>query len=73
MALGLNSCSSSVLEHGLSSCGTRAQLFQAMSNPLGLGIEPVSPALMGRLLSTVPRGNPAQLFKGYNLLNELIN
>ena len=44
------------LQHGLGSCGIRAQWLCGMWNPSRPGIEPLSPALEGRLLSTVPSG-----------------
>ena len=44
------------LQHGLGSCGIRAQWLCGMWNPSRSGIEPLSPALEGRLLSTVPAG-----------------
>ena len=44
------------LQHGLGSCGIRAQCLCGMWNPPRSGIEPLSPALEGRLLSTVPAG-----------------
>ena len=37
---------------GFSSCGMQAQLPHGIWNPPGLGIQPVSPALAGRLLTT---------------------
>ena len=40
----------------LSSCGTRAQLRHGMWDLPGPGIEPVSPALAGGLLTTAPPG-----------------
>ena len=40
----------------LSSCGTRAQLLHGMWDLPGPGIEPMSPALAGRFLTTVPPG-----------------
>ena len=40
----INSCSSRALEHGLSSCGTQAELFCSMWDLPGSGIRPVSPA-----------------------------
>ena len=49
-AHGLSTCGSQVLEHRLSSCGTRAQLLHAMWDLPGPGIEAVSPALAGRFL-----------------------
>ena len=56
VAHGLSSCVSRALELGLSSCGTRGYLLLGMWNLLGPRIEPVSPALAGRFLSTVPAG-----------------
>ena len=56
VARGLRSCVSRALKLGLSSCGTRGYLLLGMWNLLGPGIEPVSPALTGRFLSTVPPG-----------------
>ena len=47
---------SEVVAWGLSRCGTWAQLLHGMWNPPGPEIQPVSPALAGRLLSTVPPG-----------------
>ena len=71
-ARGLSSCSVRALEHaGFSSCGTWAQQLQctgsvvvahglscpaAMWDLPGPGIEPVSPALAGRFLTTGPPG-----------------
>ena len=48
VAHGLSSCGSRALEHRLSSCG--------MWDLPGLGIEPVSPALLGGFLTTAPPG-----------------
>ena len=53
---GFSSSGSRPLEHRLSSCGTRAQLLCGMWDLPGPGIEPVSPALTGRLPTTVPPG-----------------
>ena len=55
-----------VAEHGLqmrrlSSCGSRAQLLGGMRNPPRLGLEPVSPALAGRLSTTAPPGKPLKV------------
>ena len=44
----------------LSSCGSRVQLLRSMWDPPRPGLEPVSPALAGRLSATVPRGKPLQ-------------
>ena len=40
----------------LSSCGSRAQLLRGMWDPPRAGLEPVSPALAGRLSTTAPPG-----------------
>ena len=50
----LTIAASAVAEHrlqtrGLSSCGSRAQLIRGMWDPPRPGLEPVSPALAGRL------------------------
>ena len=45
----------------LSSCGSRAQLLRGMWDPPGPGLEPVSPALAGRLSTTAPPGKPQGL------------
>ena len=42
----------------LSSCGSRAQLLRGMWNLPRPGLEPVSPALVGRFLTTAPPGKP---------------
>ena len=42
----------------LSSCGSRAQLLRSMRDLPRPGLEPVSPALAGRLSTTVPPGKP---------------
>ena len=62
--LGLSSCGSRALECagfsscmlGLSSCGAQAQLLCSIWNLPGPGIDPMSPALAGRFLSTAPAG-----------------
>ncbi|KAJ8788368.1 hypothetical protein J1605_000424 [Eschrichtius robustus] len=43
-------------EHRLSSCGTQTYLLRSMWDLPGPGIEPVSPALAGGFLTTVPPG-----------------
>ena len=53
---GFSSCGLRALEHRLSSCGTRASLLRSMWDLLGPGLEPVSPALAGRFLTTAPPG-----------------
>ena len=57
VACGLSSCGLWALEHRLSSCGTRAQLLCSMWDLPRPGIEPVSPALAGGFLTTVPPEN----------------
>ena len=42
----------------LSSCGSRAQLLHGMWDPPRPGLEPMSPALAGRLSTTAPPGKP---------------
>ena len=60
---GFSSCGSRALEHRLSSCGARASLLRGMWDLPGPGLKPVSPALAGRFLSTVPPGkSPGQNF-----------
>ena len=46
----------------LSSCGSRAQLLRGMRDLPRPGLEPVSPALAGRLSTTAPPGKPQGLF-----------
>ena len=58
-AHGLSSCGSWALERRLSSCGARAQLLRGMWDLPGPGLEPVSPALAGGFLTTVPPGKPS--------------
>ena len=64
VARGLSSCGSQALEHRLSSCDARAQLLRGMWDLLRPGIEPVSPALAGGFLTTVPPGkSPLNLLR----------
>ena len=42
----------------LSNCGPRAQLLRSMWDPPRPGLEPVFPALSGRLSTTAPPGKP---------------
>ena len=56
VARGLSSCGSQALEHRLRSCGARAQLLRSMWDLPGPGLEPMSPALAGEFLTTVPSG-----------------
>ena len=58
-----------VAAHGLSSCGTQAELLCSMWNLPRPGIEPVSPPLAGRLLSTEPPEKSHRLFLKVNLLS----
>ena len=56
-----------VVEHRLqmrrlSNCGSRAQPLCGMWDPPRPGLEPVSPALAGRLLTTAPPGKPLSRF-----------
>ena len=46
----------------LSSCGSRAQALRGMWDPPRPGLEPVSPALAGRLSTTAPPGKPPPVF-----------
>ena len=43
----------------LSSCGSRAQLLRSMWDLPRPGLQPVSPALAGRLSITAPPGKPS--------------
>ena len=45
--------------HRFSRCGSRAQLLRGMWDLPGPGLEPVSPALAGRLSTTAPPGKPS--------------
>ena len=60
-ACGLSSCGTRALERRLSSCGPWPQLFRGMWDLPGPGLEPVSPALAGRFLATVPPGKSRKL------------
>ena len=59
----LTIAASLVVEHRLqtrrlSSCGPRAQLLRGMWDPPRPGLEPVSPALAGKLSTAAPPGKP---------------
>ena len=54
----------------LSNCGSRAQLLCSMWDLPRPGLEPVSPALAGRLSTTAPPGKPQTQFYG-NLVARL--
>ena len=63
----LTIAASPVAEHRLqkrrlSNCGPRAQLLRGMWDPPRPGLEPMSPALAGRLSTTAPPGKPVMLF-----------
>ena len=45
----------------LSNCGSRAQPLRGTWDPPRRGLEPVSPALAGRLSTTAPPGKPPHL------------
>ena len=47
---------------GLSSCGAWTWLPRSLWNPPGPGVEPMSPALAGGFLSTLPRGKTCSVF-----------
>ena len=65
---GFSRCGSWALERRLSSCGARAQLLLSMWDLPGPGLEPMSPALAGGFLTTVPPGKPKKsLFKETNI------
>ena len=50
----------------LSSCGSQAQLLHGMWDLPGPGLEPVSPALAGRLSTTAPPGKPSLSYFEYH-------
>ena len=62
VAHGLSSCGSQALERRLSSCGAWAQLLRGMWDLPGPGLEPVSPALAGRFLTTAPPGKSCLIY-----------
>ena len=62
---GFSSCgarASVVVARGLSSCGAQAFLLCGMWDLLGPGLDPMSPALAGGFLTTVPPGKPLSYF-----------
>ena len=70
----LTIAASPVAEHRLqtrrlSSCGSRAQLLRGMWDPPRPGLEPVCPALAGRLSTTAPPGKPRDPFLKQTVLN----
>ena len=63
----LTIAASLVAEHRLQTrrlinCGSRAQPLRGMWDPPRSGLEPVSPALAGRLPTTAPPGKPLLFF-----------
>ena len=66
--MGFSSCGSRALECRLSSCGARAHLLHGMWDLPGPGLEPVSPALVGRFLTTEPPGKPSFIYSSVYLL-----
>ena len=57
--------------HRLSNCGSRAQLLRGMWDPPRPGLEPVSPALAGRLSTTAPPGKPeVRIYLSKNMHSE---
>ena len=58
VARGLSSCGPWALERRLSRCCARAFLLRGMWDLPGPGLKPVSLALVGRFLTTVPPGKP---------------
>ena len=58
VARGLSSRGARALESRLSSCGARAKLLCGMWDLPGPKVQPMSPALAGRFLTTAPPGKP---------------
>ena len=59
--MGFSSCGSGALECRLSSCGAWAYLLGGMWNLPRPGLEPMSPELAGRFLTTAPSGKPCMV------------
>ena len=55
--VGFSSCGT----RGLSGCGAWAYLLHGMRDLPGPGLEPMSPALAGRFLTTAPPGKPHRI------------
>ena len=53
--------------HRLSNCGPRAQPLRGMRDLPRPGLEPVSPALAGRLPTTAPPGKPALFILNFDV------
>ena len=68
---GFSSCGSRALERRLSSCGAQAYLLRGMWDLPRLGLEPVSPALAGRSLNTVPPWKSGKLLYWFLFLTSL--
>ena len=66
--VGFSSYGSHVLEHRLSICGTWVLLLRGMWDLPIPGIKPVSPALSGGFISSVPLGKPCRSFLKYLFL-----
>ena len=54
--------------HRLSNCGSRAQLLRGTWDLPRPGLEPVSPALAGRLSTTAPPGKPQSCLMRINVM-----
>ena len=57
---------------GFSICGMQAYLLHGMKNLPGLGTEPVSPALAGKFLSTIPLAKTCFLIYIFSLWASLV-
>ena len=61
-----------VVARGLSSCGARAYLLRGMWDLPGPGLEPLSPPLAGRFLTTAPPAKSlTQCFKISSMLQHV--
>ena len=58
--------------HRLRSCGSGAQLLRGMWDLPRPGLEPVSPALAGRLSTPAPPGKPSPSYLSFTLLPKMI-
>ena len=73
----LTIAASPIAEHRLqtrrpSNCGSRAQLPRGTRDPPRPGLEPVSPALAGRLPTTAPPVKPWRVFLNFQVLNIIL-
>ena len=58
---------------GFSSCGSQAQLLRGIWDLPGPGLKPMSPALAGRFLTTVPTGKPSKyIFHDFSMFNVIL-